>query len=216
MVKFGLKAECMFTWVCPDCGAEVDVAEKTCPRCKSEFEVASTEDTADKLPRLKETPDVAAKPAAFALKPTHLAFFVVAVIAAVALAVYFSQPSGLQLEDLPEDAVAEPTVIGGSGTAGPIEVTGLRFRYDDAFTPLVQAVVINHSNRELYGVRLAVELNTVDAPIDASPLATFEVALAEPLAEQASVEVEAKMLIAGTIEALPPTDRLRVEVKRLD
>ncbi len=206
----------MFTWVCPQCGAEVDVAEKSCPRCQKKFEVDSTDDTADKLPRLKETPAPAPKAAPFALKPTHLALFVVALIAAVGLAVYFSQPRGLVLEDLPEDAIAESTVTGGSGLAGPIEVTGLRFRYDDQFTPLVQAVVINHSNRELYGVHLAVKLNTVDAPITASPLATFEVTLAEPLAEQASTEVEATMLMAGTIAALPSTDRLRVEVERLN
>lgn len=207
----------MFTWVCPDCGAEVDVAEKSCPRCRAKFEVDSTEDTADKLPQLKETPDPAPKPAAFSLNPTHLALFLVALIAAVGLAVYLSQSGGgLVLEDLPDDAIAEPTVIGGSGLAGPIEVTGLRFRYDDEFTPLVQAIVINHSNRELYGLQLAVKLNTVDAPADASPLATFEVTLEEPLGEQASAEVESAMLIAGTIAALPPTDRLRVEVERLN
>lgn len=206
----------MFTWVCPQCGAEVDVAEKSCPRCQTKLEVDSTEDTADKLPRLKETPDPAPKAAAFAVKPTHLALFVVALIAAVGLAVYFSQSGGLVLEDLPEDAIAEPTVIGGSGLAGPIEVTGLRFRYGDEFIPLVQAIVINHSNRELYGVRLAVKLNTVEAPADASPLATFEVTLEEPLGEQASEEIEATMLMAGTMAALPPTDRLRVEVERLD
>jgi hypothetical protein len=206
----------MFTWVCPDCGAEVDVAEKVCPRCQAKFKVDSTEDTADKLPRLKETPDVAVKSVPFSLKPTHLALFIVALIAAASLAVYFSHSRGLRLEDLPEDAIAEPSVIGGSGLAGPIEVTGLRFRYDDEFTPLVQAVVINHSNRELYGVQLAVKLNTVDAPAGAAPLATFEVALAEPLGEQDSAEVEGKMLIAGTIAALPPTDRLRVEVERLN
>ena len=206
----------MFTWVCPDCGAEVDVAEKVCPRCQTKFEVDSTEDTADKLPRLKETPDPAPKPAPFSVKPTHLTLFVVALIAAVGLAVYFSQSGGLVLEDLPEDAIAEPTVTGGSGLAGPIEVTGLRFRYDDEFNPLVQAIVINHSNRELYGVHLAVKLNTVDAPADASPLATFEVTLEEPLGEQDSEEIEATMLIAGTIAALPPTDRLHVEVERLN
>jgi hypothetical protein len=178
--------------------------------------VDSTEDTADKLPRLKETPDPASKPSSFSLKPTHLAIFAVALLAAVSVAVYFAQSGGLKLEDLPEDAVAEPDVIGGSGLAGAIEVTGLRFRYDDEFTPLVQAVVINHSNRELYGVQLAVELNTVDAPADASPLATFEVTLEEPLGEQASAEIESTMLIAGTIAALPPTDRLRVEVERLN
>ena len=205
----------MFTWVCPDCGAEVDVAEKVCPRCQSKFEVDSTEDTADKLPRLKETPEPASKSAPWSLKPTQLALFFVALIVAVSLAVYLSQPRGLVLEDLPEDAIAEPRVVGGSGLAGPIEVTGLRFRYDDQFTPLVQAVVINHSNRELYGVQLAVKLNTVDAPVDASPLATFEVALEEPLDAQASAEIQGQMLIAGTIAALPPTDRLRVEVERL-
>jgi hypothetical protein len=204
----------MFTWVCPDCGAEVDVAETSCPRCQKKFEVNSTEDTADKLPRLKETPDSASKPALFSLKPTHMALFAVALIVSLAWAIYLSQPRGLVLEDIPEDATGEPT--GGSGLAGPIEVTGLRFRYDDEFTPLVQAVIINHSNRELYGVRLAVKLNTVAAPVDASPLATFEIALEEPLGEQASAEVESTMLMAGTIAALPPTDGLRVEVERLN
>lgn len=205
----------MFTWVCPDCGAEVDVAETSCPRCQKKFEVDSSEDTADKLPRLKETPDSASKPA-FSLKPTHMALFAVALVASVALAFYLSQPRGLVLEDIPEDAIAEPAVTGGSGLAGPIEVTGLRFRYDDDFTALVQAVVINHSNRELYGVKLAVKLNTVAAPADASPLATFEIALEEPLSEQASAEIEATMLMAGTIAALPPPDQLRVEVERID
>lgn len=152
----------------------------------------------------------------YKLKPTHVALFIVAVIAAAGLAIYFSQPRGLVLEDLPEDAIAEPDVVAGSGLAGPIEVTDLRFRYDDQFTPLVQAVVVNRGNREIQGVRLAVKLNTVDAPAGASPLATFEVTLEEPLGEQASAEVESTMLIAGTIAALPPTDRLRVEVERLN
>jgi hypothetical protein len=216
MLKFGLKAACVFTWVCPQCGAEVDVAEKTCQRCQRKFEVDSTEDTADRLPRLKETPDGRAKAAAFALKPVQLALVIVALIAAVGLAIYFSQPRGLVLEDVPEDAIAEPEVTGGSGLAGPIEVTGLRFRYDEKFTPLAQAVIINHSNRELHGVRLAVKLNTVDAPPGASPLATFEVTLEEPLGEQASAEIESTMLMAGTIAALPATDRLLVEVERLN
>jgi hypothetical protein len=206
----------MFTWVCPECGAEVDVAEKSCPRCQTKFEVNSAEDTAEKLPRLKEPPDPAPKPAPFSLRPAQAALFVVAVIAAVGLVGYLSQPRGLVLEGLPEDAIAEPELTGGSGFAGPIEVTGLSFRYGDQFIPLVQAVVINHSNRELHGVRLAVKLNTVDAPVDASPLATFEVSLEEPLGEQASAEVESTMLIAGTIAALPSTDRLRVEVERLN
>lgn len=206
----------MFTWVCSDCGAEVDVAETSCPRCQKKFEVDSTEDTADKLPRLKEMADAASKPTPFSLKPTHLAVFAVALIASVTLAFYLSQPGGLALENLPEDAVAEQVVNGGSGLAGPIEVTGLRFHYDDQYTPLVQAVVINHSNRELYGVTLAVKLNTTEAPADASPLATFEVQLEEPLGEQASAEIESTMLMAGTIAALPPTDHLRVEVERIN
>lgn len=205
----------MFSWVCPDCGAEVDVAEKQCPRCFADFENASKEDTADRLPRLKETKNPDPKPSPFVLKPTYLAVFFVALIAAVAVAFYFSQPGGLVLEDLSPDAIAEPVVTGGSGVAGSLEVTGLRFRYDDEFRPLVQAVVINHSNSELYGVELAVKLNTLEAPPDASPLASFQITLAEPLAAQASAEIEVEMLVAGTLEALPPTDRLRVTAERI-
>lgn len=205
----------MFTWVCPDCGAEVDVAETSCPRCKADFNKASTEDTADKLPRLKETPDPAPAAQSFALKPTHVAIFLVALVVAIGGAYYASLPAGLVLEDIPDDAIAEIEETGGSGIAGPIEVTGLRFRYDEELTPLARALVINHSNLELYGVRLEVSLNTTDAPRDASPLAQFDVTLDEPLAPQASVEVEAEMLVAATIQALPSTDHLRVEVDRL-
>lgn len=202
----------MFTWVCPDCGAEVDVAEKSCPRCKAN----STEDIADKLPIAKGSSDSASKPTQFSLRPTHLALFAVALIASVALAFYLSRPRGLVLEDIPEDAIAEPTVTGGSGVAEQIEITGLRFRYDDDFTPLVQAVVINHSNSELQGVKLAVKLNTAAAPADASPLGTFEVVLDEPLGQQGSAEIEATMVMAGTLAALPPPDQLRVEVERIN
>jgi hypothetical protein len=205
----------MFTWVCPECGAEVDVSEKSCPRCHSEFAAASTEDTADKLPRLKETPDPASAGPSFALKPTHVAIFVVALIVAIGGAFYASQPARLVLEDIPDDAIAEIEETGGSGIAGPVEVTGLRFRYDEEYRPLARALIINHSNLELYGVELNVSLNTADAPPDASPLATFEVILDEPLGAQQSVEMETEMLVAATIQALPSTDRLRVEVERL-
>lgn len=205
----------MFTWVCPDCGADVDVSEKRCPRCRSEFAAASTEDTADKLPRLKETPEPEPEGTAFSLKPTHLAIFFVVLIAVIGGAVYSSHSGGLVLEDVPDAVIAEVRETGGSATVGPIEVTGLRFRYDEDLTPLVQALIINHGNLELYGVQLAVSLNTTDAPRDASPLATFDVTLDEPLDAQASVEIETEMLVAATIQALPSTDRLRVEVERL-
>ena len=205
----------MFTWECPECGKEVDVAETECPNCKEQFNKASTEDTADRLPRLVEHEDPPGPPAsrAFTIQPTQLALFFVILIAAVLGAVYLSRPDILQVDDVPLLAGSEPPAELGRAFEGSLEIAGVRYFYDEEIKPKVRAIVINHGETEKSGVELQIELRTLEAAEDAMPLATFEIRLDEPLAGRASAEIETDLTTAATIQAMPSWERLRVNVK---
>ena len=41
----------MFTWICPQCGSAVDVAEERCPRCSGALDAGSADETVADLPR---------------------------------------------------------------------------------------------------------------------------------------------------------------------
>lgn len=204
----------MFTWVCPECDKEVDVAKKECPHCAATFMEGSTEDTADRLPRLKETQDPPPEPAArqaFALKPTHLAVFLVGVLAAMLAAVYFSQPDLFKKVPLVASDPGPPEPV-GNGFLGSLEIAGVRFWYAEELKPMARAVLINHGETPQVGVELRVELRSIEAEPDSQPLASFPVVLEQELEGRGSQEVEADMLVAGTLQALPSWDRLRVKV----
>ena len=205
----------MFTWECPDCGKEVDVAEKECPNCKAQFNKASTEDTADRLPRLIEREDEPPAPPkhAFTIQPTHLALFFVILIAAVLGAVYLSRPDIFKVDDVPLLADSTAPAELGRAFEGSIEIAGIRYFYDDEIKPKVRAVVINHGEADKSAVELQVELRTLEAAEDAMPLATFEIDLEGPLAGRASTEIETDLTTAATIQAMPSWEQLRVDVK---
>ncbi len=205
----------MFTWECPKCGREVDVAEQECPHCNEQFNKASADDTADRLPRLVEHPDAPAPQSrtAFTIQPTQLALFFVILIGAVLAAVYLSRPDMLAVDDVSLLGGASPPAELGRAFEGSIEIAGIRYFYDDEIKPRVRAVVINHGENEKSGVELTVELRTLEAAADAMPLATFAIRLAEPLAGRSSTEIETELTTAATIQAMPSWERLRVDVK---
>ena len=205
----------MFTWECPECGREVDVAKKECPNCKAQFNKTSTEDTADRLPRLVEHEDAAAAPAvrAFTVQPTHLALFFVVLIAAILGAVYIARPDMLHVDEVPLLSSNEPPRELGRAFEGSLEVAGIRYFYDENIKPKVRAVIINHSDEEKNGVELRVELRTLEAKEDSSPLAMFDINLDKALPARGSADIETDLTTSATIQAMPSWERLRVDVK---
>lgn len=219
----------MFTWVCTQCGREVDVAESECPYC-GQPEEKPEEAPTEKLPPVapssgKPAPppptqqpeqprQPAAQPPALTVKTSHLVLFGVVLLAAIMAAVYFSRPDLLKFEEIPmaiQDAIPESF---GRAAAGSIEVSGIRTWYDNESRPRVKALVTNHGEEAQPNVMLEVALRPSEAPRDSQPLATFEIRLSEPLEPLAYAEVETELHAAGTLSALPAWHRIRVDAAK--
>ena len=213
----------MFTWECPRCRREVDISETECPHCEAEAAQAAVEPTAapaasEALSPPSPLPAVEPRRARAAvehkhagLKPAHIVIFLVLIAAFALGAVYLARPDLLTWGGEPE-----PTAMlaAGRGRAGELEVTGVRARYDESMQPKVRAVVVNHAEQAQEAVTLDVVLRASAAAPDTPPLASFEVALEEPLEPGASREVETDLVAAGTVQALPPWHEMRVDVER--
>jgi hypothetical protein len=226
----------MFTWECPTCGRELDIAESECPYCSKKAKAASTsvatENAVDAekprpgepvapphLPPPAQRGTAPRRPppqASWGLQGKHVAIFAVLALLATALAVFFARPDlfrrGPQLEDVP---LAEGTGDSGSAYVGDIEVAGVRTWYDADYKPKVSAVVINHGENPQANVAFKVALRTREASTVDTPLASFEIRLDSPLQPREARDVQVDLNAMGTLASLPPWHTMRVDLEPL-
>jgi hypothetical protein len=224
----------MFTWECPTCGRELDIAESECPHCSKKGKAASTAVATESGAATQKRPaeERAAPPhlppaqraattrrqpasAAWGLQGKQVAILAVLAVLAIAAAVYFARPDlfrrGPQLEDVP---LAEGSGDSGSAYLGDIEVAGVRTWYDPDYKPRVNAVVINHGETPEANVNFKVELRTREASISDTPLASFEIHLDKELAPREIRDVQADLTTMGTLASLPPWHQMRVDLQQ--
>ena len=198
----------MFNYICPDCGATVDVADDECPHCTAKAGLDGDE-TAD-ITVMSQTAAVADPPGrevgaisehgdseavtggptavetasrprgGLELKGWHYSAFAGLVVVAILVAVILSGGMPALRLQAPEEAGVSPVETFAIGVRGPIEVSGIRPYYDDEYQAHVRAFVANHSRQE-QSVALLVHLRVREATQQAPPLATFEVVISDPL-----------------------------------
>jgi hypothetical protein len=185
----------MFTWVCPTCGREYDVATKECPPCTAAGAAPSS------------------RPSGW----SNLRFWgaVALALAAVVLAAFAwtrwrarrpPPPAGPKIE-LRRPAEPPPP-------PRPIEVSGIRLFYDAQNRPQVRAVVINHGDEQLNkGSSLRVALRARESPAGSPPLAYFTAKLDATIQPGDSREVRAGLDALATLAAIPPWQQLRVDIE---
>ena len=210
----------MFTWICPKCGKEVDVAQKSCPRCAAAEASAEGAESAPVLPppaaasKREEAAPQQSRPArqksSLEVRPLHLLLFAAVLMLTVGGAVWLSRPDLLRLE-----AVAEPEEESvrtfGRGLQGPLEVAGIRAYYTDDYQTKVKAFVVNHSD-EARSVALRVSLRHRQATDNAPPLGGFDLVLPQPLAGHGAFEIDTDLDALGSLQSLPPWQEMRVDI----
>lgn len=220
----------MFTWECPKCGRELDIAESECPHCSQKGKAASTAVATEPKPAAKaparglpqpaarRTPEPWEQPrpsASWGVQGKHIAIFGLLALVAVAAAVFLANPdlfrSQPQLEDVP---LGEGSGESGSAYLGSIEVAGIRTWYDPDYKAKVTAAVINHSDSAQGSVNLRVALRTREASLTDTPLASFEIQLDEALGPREARDIEADLTAMGTLASMPPWYEMRVDLER--
>lgn len=214
----------MFTWICPKCGKDVDVAQKTCPRCAA-GEGASADEAASALPPPAAAPrreEAAARQREHAapkkssssldVRPRHLLLFAAVLLLAVGGAVWLSRPGPLHLEAV-ADPAEESVQTFSRGMQGPLEVAGIRPYYTDDYQTKVKAFVVNHAD-EAASVALRVSLRHEQAADNAPPLGAFDIVLPEPLAGRGAAEIDTDLEAMGSLQSLPPWREIRVDIER--
>jgi hypothetical protein len=234
----------MFTWVCQRCGKEVDIAEIECPFCKADTggtELGSAHGAArgpveEDYPAKAEAPAARADqplppprrmappastvprpeppPHPLAIRPLHLALFLLVLLLSLAAAIYFARPDlfafeGVSLPKLPSAEVAPLQ-------DGPIEVAGIRAWRDAEAKLRVRAVMVNHTAGTYPERRWRVILRDPAAEEDAPAAASFDVELEEPLEGRASREVETELLAPEGLTALPEWNRIQVQIEAIE
>ncbi len=231
----------MFTWQCPKCGRDIDIAETGCPHCSGREvaaaapveprperppevapapAVAEVYNPSPKLPppveqSPAEAPDSAPPPGAFTVGPKQLVFFMGVLVLSVLGAVYLAQPD---LFDFGGGASLSgaPEVEApppGAAIVGDLEVAGVRFWYDENIKPRVRVLVINHSEDSQRDIELTIELRPAEARADSPSLASFDLRLDTFLAGLASAEVETELRASGTLQSMPPWSEMRVSAR---
>ena len=218
----------MFTWECPTCKRELDIAESECPHCSQKGKAASTAVATERPPAPKvrapeslPAPSRAAahRPAppagSWGLQGKHIAIFALLAVVAIAAAVFFARPdlfrSATPFQEVP---LGEGAGEAGSAYLGDIEVAGVRTWYDAEYKPKVNAVVINHSESPQAAVNLLVEMRTREGSTADTPLASFEIQLDDALGPREARDVEFDLQAMGTLASLPPWHQMRVDLQR--
>jgi hypothetical protein len=210
----------MFTWECPTCGREIDIAESECPSCSQRKKAADTaaaqKPVAAALPprpaKARQAPRAAG--ASWGSQTKHLALFGLLVLLTAAAAAYLAMPQLFRPDTPEEAAVAEGSGDAGSAYLGGVEVAGIRPVYDADFKTKVKAVVINHGESAQSNVDLQVALRTRQSSTRDTPLASFRIQLDEAIGPNESREVEVDLITFGTLASLPPWHQLRVDLSR--
>jgi hypothetical protein len=186
----------MFTWVCPSCGREYDLATKQCPQC--------TGQAAGPSPRPRPVSNVR---------------FWAVIGASTAVVVIFLVAWSRYRAHQPAPRAAAPKIelerpVEAPAPVRPIEVAGVRLSYDDQNRAQVRAVVVNHGEEVLTtGTSLRVALRPAQAAPGSPPLAYFTVKLTSALAPGDSRDVRAPLDALATLAAIPPWQQLRVDIE---
>ncbi len=199
----------MFTWVCPSCGKEWDVAVKECADCAA----AKRDRPQAALPQPRSDLRFWLLLGAAAL---------IGIVAVVSLVRYQARrppreatPARVVLEQPSAPKNPEPVPESASNAPGSdIEVAGIRMSYDSQDKPQVRAVVINHSAEEMLNVNLAVTLRPAQAAPDSPPLARFTLKVSPGIKPGESREVKAPLEALATLAAMPSWQKLRADVER--
>lgn len=227
----------MFSWICPDCGAEVEASSDVCPSCSARGSSASdsapvgSDKDAAEVP--SEPPALVASPVSESprqrpqgssvesglhLEKRHLVIFAVGLLLAVLVAVWAAGDptglfSGLGLED-PDGTEVSPVETFSIGVQGAVEVSGIRPYYDEDFQTHVKAFVANHSS-EPQSVALRVMLRVREATQQAPPLATFKIVIPDPIGPNGGTEIDVVLNAMGSLQSFPRWDEIRVDVEPL-
>lgn len=234
----------MFNYICPDCGATVDVADDECPRCTARaapdadetadltaisgaVAVASVRDDPD-VPAVSEgdepeegprehttaTTDAPRRGLSLELRGWHYLAFAGLVVAAIVVAVILSGGMSVLRLEDPEEEALSPVETFAIGVRGSIEVSGIRPYYDDQYQAHVRAFVANHAKTE-QSVALLVLLRVKAASEQAPPIATFEVVISDPLLPNEGKEVDVSLRAMGSLASFPRWDEVRVDLEGL-
>jgi len=178
----------MFTWICPQCGAEVPPSYNDCPQCA---ERAAQQQAAPAAPAAQPryapaTPQYAGgQPGVqYVYVKQGLPAWAVTLLVALGLvivggALYYYAGNHRRPAVAADEAPVLETVKEGTGkapAAAPaaskfIEVTGIRI-FEESRKPVVRFMVINHSQADLSGVSGTILLKAPgkDDPIASIPL----------------------------------------------
>ena len=235
----------MFTWDCPKCGKELDIATAVCPEC-GYTEASPIEDPSPRPASRPTAPAPAARPAvqappaqsapapvlpppaAYQPPPPQHALSVPAkpliivslvLVAAIAGFLYYQHGETLsQTAGLALENAADDPIEMQDATGESVsglEVVGIRTWYDDQSKPKVRAVVVNHTDEGVPKIGLSVQLRPREATRNAPPLASFEVRLKDVLGPRESKEIETDLVALGTLASLPHWSKVRVDIAPL-
>lgn len=223
----------MFTWECPTCGREIDIADSECPHCSKKAKASSTAVATESPAAAERRPEAqraatphlppaqrAAAPrrppaSSWGMQGKQMAVFAVLAVIAIVAAVYFARPDLFRgARQVEETALPEGAGESGSAHLGDIEVAGVRTWYDPDFKPKVSAVVINHGESPQANVSFKVDLRTREGSTADTPLASFEIRLDTPLAAREARDIQADLTAMGTLTSLPPWHQMRVDLQR--
>jgi len=202
----------MFTWVCPNCGKELDVAVKECPDCR------------DRAASMRQaSPEVVAE-----TPPSGIRFWIllgIGALAGVALLAFLvhyrmthaspaPEPSGKAGARLTTPSLPPPEAVpeAGRSSARDVEVAGVRMSYDAHQKPQVKALIINHGEDPLERATLTVTLRQASSAPGSPPLAHFDAKIASPLKPGDAREITAPLDALATLAAMPAWRDLRADV----
>lgn len=235
----------MFTWDCPKCGKELDIATTVCPECGFTEATPVEEPAPRPAARLAAQPPVpppaaqapVAPPAAAPPLPPPAAYqpppaphalsiparplIMLSLVLAAAIGgfLYYNHSQTLkQATGLALESVPDDPIEmqDASGeSVSGLEVVGIRTWYDDQSKPKVRAVVVNHGDEGVPKVGLSVQLRPREATRNAPPLASFEVRLTDVLGPRESKEIETDLVALGTLASLPHWSKVRIDIAPL-
>jgi hypothetical protein len=192
----------MFTWICPECGAEVPPSENDCPNCRARAKGAAAQPsvapadeptsspvTAPPSPLIAPRPVVHGSPIPAGGNRRPLSPALVAVCSAVAIVALLAI---LYLYVLPRGGTGQTSAVALEGpnvpgaaarTAHPlakyIEVTGLRVMEGGAGQARIAFVAVNHSPADLPELDVQVTLtgagkSLFDFPVTIPSIGPYE------------------------------------------
>lgn len=184
----------MFTWICPQCGAEVPPSYSDCPQCaerQAQQQAAPAQPVAAPPPPPPQPHYAPAPPPAppqyaagqpgveYVYVKQGMPAWAVTLLVALGLVIaggglyYYVGNNRRPVAAAPQETAFETVKEAGKAPAASkiIEVTGIRV-FEEARKPVVRFMVINHSAAELPGVSGTILLKAAgkDDPIASIPL----------------------------------------------